>query len=109
LSNRVGVSSIEKFDPKNMWAASGILFLSALELEIHLGKNSTPTLDNQRKCFMVDIRRVNRLVCMTYVETDVTMTSETFSIVVDDKHFKISFTSFSILRYHSKISKQFSP
>jgi hypothetical protein len=27
------------------------------------------------------------------------MTSETFAVVVDDKHFKISFTNFSILRY----------
>jgi hypothetical protein len=42
LSDRVGVSTIEKFDPENMGVAAGILFLSALELEIHLGGNSTP-------------------------------------------------------------------
>jgi hypothetical protein len=57
LSDRVGVSTIEKFDPKNMDFAAGILFLSALELEIHLGGNSTP-LDTQRKYFMLDTRRV---------------------------------------------------
>jgi hypothetical protein len=58
VSDRVGVSTIEKFDPENMGVAAGILFLSALELEIHLGENSTPPLDNQRKYFMLDIRRV---------------------------------------------------
>jgi hypothetical protein len=61
LSNRVGVSTTEKFDPENIGVAAGILFLSALELEIHLGENSTP-LDTQRKYFMLDTRRVNDLV-----------------------------------------------
>jgi hypothetical protein len=36
LSDSVGVSIIEKFDPENIGVAAGILFLSALELEIHL-------------------------------------------------------------------------
>jgi hypothetical protein len=31
--DNVSVSTIEKFDPKNMGVAAGILFLSALELE----------------------------------------------------------------------------
>jgi hypothetical protein len=57
LSDRVGVSTIEKFDPENIGVAVGILFLSALELEIHLG-GSLPPLDNQRKYFILDIRRV---------------------------------------------------
>jgi hypothetical protein len=38
MSNNVGVCIIEKFDPENMREAAEILFLSALELEIHLGK-----------------------------------------------------------------------
>ena len=38
LSDNVGVSTIEKFDPENMGVAAGISFLSALELEIHLGE-----------------------------------------------------------------------
>ena len=33
----VGVSMTEKFDLENMRVAAGILFLSALELQIHLG------------------------------------------------------------------------
>jgi hypothetical protein len=57
MSNNVGVGTIEKFDPENTGVAAGILFLSALELEIHLGKFYP--LDNQRKYFMLDIRRVN--------------------------------------------------
>jgi hypothetical protein len=56
MSNNVGVSTVEKLDPKNADVAAEILFLSALELEIHLGGNSTP-LDNQRKCFTMDIGR----------------------------------------------------
>jgi hypothetical protein len=42
LSDRVGVSTIEKFDPKNIRVVAGIFFLSALELEIHLGEILTP-------------------------------------------------------------------
>jgi hypothetical protein len=42
LSDRVGVSTIEKFDPENMRVAARILFLSALELEIHLGEILPP-------------------------------------------------------------------
>ena len=38
LSDNVGVSTIEKFDPKNTGVAAGISFISALELEIHLGE-----------------------------------------------------------------------
>jgi hypothetical protein len=51
MSNNVGVGTIEKFDPENTGVAAGILFLSALELDIHVGGNSTP-LDNQRKYFI---------------------------------------------------------
>jgi hypothetical protein len=36
MSNNVGVSTFEKFDPVNMGIAAGTLFLTALELEIHL-------------------------------------------------------------------------
>ena len=36
--DNVGISTIEKFDPKNMGVAAEILFLSALEVEmIHPG------------------------------------------------------------------------
>jgi hypothetical protein len=42
MSNKVGVGIVEKFDPENMGLAAGILFLSALELEIHLGKILPP-------------------------------------------------------------------
>jgi hypothetical protein len=38
MSNNVGVGTIEKFDPENMEVVAWILFLSALELEIHLGE-----------------------------------------------------------------------
>ena len=38
LTDNVGVSTIEKFDPENIGLAAGILFLSALELEVHLGE-----------------------------------------------------------------------
>jgi hypothetical protein len=38
MSDNVGISTVEKFDPKNMEVAGRILFLSALELEIHLGE-----------------------------------------------------------------------
>ena len=41
-SDNVGISTIEKFDPKNMGVAAGILFLSALEVEIHMGDNFAP-------------------------------------------------------------------
>jgi hypothetical protein len=57
MSNNVGVGTIEKFDPENTGLAAGVLFLSALELEIHLGE--ILPLDNQRKYFILDIRRVN--------------------------------------------------
>jgi hypothetical protein len=30
-------STVEKFDPENMWVAVGILFLASLEVEICLG------------------------------------------------------------------------
>jgi hypothetical protein len=46
MSNNVGVGTIEKFDPENTGVAAGILFLSALELEKHLGGNSTPWTTN---------------------------------------------------------------
>lgn len=39
---KIGDTTIKKFDPENMGVAAGISFLSALELEIHLGGNSTP-------------------------------------------------------------------
>ena len=42
LSDNVGVSTIEKFNPENMGVAAGISFLSALELEIHLGEILPP-------------------------------------------------------------------
>jgi hypothetical protein len=42
MSNNVGDSTVENFDLENMRVATGILFLSALELEINLGGNSTP-------------------------------------------------------------------
>jgi hypothetical protein len=45
MSGNIGVSTVEKFDPKNTGVAAGILFLSALELEILSdtpGGNSTP-------------------------------------------------------------------
>jgi hypothetical protein len=57
MSENVGDSTVENFDPKNMGVAAGILFLSALELEIHLGGNFT-SLDNQFRYFMLDTRRV---------------------------------------------------
>jgi hypothetical protein len=38
MSNNVGVGTIEKFDPEKREVVAGILFLSALELEIYLGK-----------------------------------------------------------------------
>ena len=41
-SDNVGVGTIEKLDPKNMGIAAGILFLSALELEIYLGGSLPP-------------------------------------------------------------------
>jgi hypothetical protein len=44
--------------PQKHGVAAGILFLSALELEIHLGGNSTLPLHNQRKYFILDIRSV---------------------------------------------------
>jgi hypothetical protein len=59
MSNNVGVGTIEKFNPENKTVAAGILFLSAVELEIHLGEILPPPLDNQRKYFILDIRRVN--------------------------------------------------
>jgi hypothetical protein len=37
LSDNVDVSTVEKLDPENMSVAVGILFLSALELEISWG------------------------------------------------------------------------
>jgi hypothetical protein len=58
MSNIVRVSTVEKFEQKNMGVSAGILFLSALELEIHLGENSTSPMDNQRKYFILDIWRV---------------------------------------------------
>ena len=39
---KIGDTTIKKFDPENMGVAAGISFLSALELEIPLGGNSTP-------------------------------------------------------------------
>ena len=39
---KIGDTTIKKFDPENMGVAAGISFLSALELEIPLGVNSTP-------------------------------------------------------------------
>ena len=57
LSDNVGVSTVEKSDPENTGVAAGISFLSAVELEIHLGE-ILPSMDNQRKYFMLDIRRV---------------------------------------------------
>jgi hypothetical protein len=36
MPNNVGVDTIENFDPENTAIAARILFLSALELEIHL-------------------------------------------------------------------------
>jgi hypothetical protein len=63
MSNNVGVGTIEKFDPENTGVAAGILFLSALELEIHLGEILPPPApDNQRKYFILDIRKVNAIV-----------------------------------------------
>ena len=62
LSDNVGVSTIEKFDPENTGAAAGISFPSAQELDIHLGGNSTPPMDTQRKHFMLDIRRVKMCI-----------------------------------------------
>jgi hypothetical protein len=47
MSDNVGVSTIEKFDPQNTGIATGILFLSVLELEINLGGNSTPWTTNE--------------------------------------------------------------
>ena len=38
MSNNVGLSTIDKFDPENIGVTARILFLSALELEIHLGE-----------------------------------------------------------------------
>ena len=35
-------ATIKKFDPENIGVAAGISFVSALELEIPLGGNSTP-------------------------------------------------------------------
>jgi hypothetical protein len=46
MSNNVGVSIIEKFDPENMGVTAGLLFLSALELEIHLGEILLPPRTN---------------------------------------------------------------
>jgi hypothetical protein len=46
MSNNVGVGTIEKFDLENTGVTAEILFLSALELEIHLGGNSTPWTTN---------------------------------------------------------------
>mgnify|MGYP003401660080 FL=1 len=43
---KIGDTTIKKFDPENMGVAAGISFLSALELEIPLGGNSTPQLHN---------------------------------------------------------------
>jgi hypothetical protein len=40
-------TTIKKFDPENMGVAARILFLSALELEIPLGGNSTPQLHSK--------------------------------------------------------------
>ena len=34
---KIGDTTIKKFDPENMGVAAGISFLSALELEIHMG------------------------------------------------------------------------
>jgi hypothetical protein len=62
MSNNVGVGTIEKLDPENTGVAAGILFLSALELEIHLEENSTPPLDIQRKYFRLDIRRIKSIL-----------------------------------------------
>jgi hypothetical protein len=42
MSNNVGVSIIKKFDPKNIGVTAGIVFLSALELEINLGEILPP-------------------------------------------------------------------
>ena len=36
-SGTVADSTVEKFDPENMGVAVGILFLSGLQAEIHLG------------------------------------------------------------------------
>jgi hypothetical protein len=57
MSKNVGIGTLEKFDPENMGVAAGILFLSAVELVIHLGGKFYP-LDKQRKYFILDIRRV---------------------------------------------------
>jgi hypothetical protein len=46
MYNNVGVGTIEKLDPENTGVAAKVLFLSALELEIHLGRNSTPWKTN---------------------------------------------------------------
>jgi hypothetical protein len=41
-SSNVGVGTVEKFDPENIGVVAGILFLSALELETHLGEILPP-------------------------------------------------------------------
>ena len=46
LSDNVGVSTIETFDPENMRVAAGISFLSALELKIHLEEILPPWTTN---------------------------------------------------------------
>jgi hypothetical protein len=68
MSDNVGDSTVDKFHPKNTGVAAGILFLSALELQIHLGGNSNPPLDKQRKYFILDLERVNyfSLFCFCY-------------------------------------------
>jgi hypothetical protein len=58
--DNVSISTIEKFDPKNMGVAAGILCLSALEVEIHLWGNFTPWTTNVA-IFYWTIRGLNHI------------------------------------------------
>jgi hypothetical protein len=61
MYNNVGVGTTEKFDPENIRVAAGILFLSALKLEIHMGGSSTPRWTTN-VYFILDIKRVKGLL-----------------------------------------------
>jgi hypothetical protein len=58
MSNNVVVGTIEKFECENMAVSAALLFIFVLNLETHLVE-ILPPLDNQRKYFILDIRRVN--------------------------------------------------
>ena len=52
-------STNEKFDPKNIGLAVGILFLASLEAEIHLGVVLPPLLQHKRRLHNLQHMRVN--------------------------------------------------